>query len=63
MMEMSRLSDHLRELVVGENQCDSIVEWASELPNQTNSTLVLVGMGERVSTLSETFVKNCSSQD
>lgn len=36
MMKKSKLYEHFRELVAGENQCDSIVEWASELPIQTN---------------------------
>lgn len=31
-MKGSKQYEHFRELMVGENQCDSIVEWASEQP-------------------------------
>jgi hypothetical protein len=31
MMKKSRLYERFRELMVGENQCGVMVEWASEL--------------------------------
>jgi hypothetical protein len=31
MMKKSRLYERFRELMVGENQCGIMVEWASEL--------------------------------
>lgn len=33
-MKKSSLYEHLRELVVGVNQCERIDEWASEHPNR-----------------------------
>ncbi|CDQ41049.1 hypothetical protein M948_00850 [Virgibacillus sp. CM-4] len=37
--------------MAGENQCDSLEEWTSELPNRT---IIAVGFGEFVLSLPET---------
>jgi len=33
MTKKSNLQGHSRELMAGVNQCDTVDEWASELPN------------------------------
>ncbi|MBM7569909.1 hypothetical protein JOC48_000403 [Aquibacillus albus] len=32
-MKRSKQKEHFRELMVGENQCGTFVEWASEQPS------------------------------
>lgn len=56
MTKKSNLFKHFRELMVGENQCDLVDEWASELPNRKYET---VGFGDYVPPLPGTDRKLC----
>lgn len=54
MMKSSNLIERKRELMDGENQCVSLDEWTSEFPNRT---VIVVGFGELISSLSENYMK------